>query len=120
MTASSVNAGGERESFWWYILVFDNYFMIVKGVMFSAFLCTLLPRPEKGHLRFLYVLLAMMWPLFSFLIQMFLVGCRCSRFGACLEPYEAQLPDWCFRRPFAWMPLCLYTCHTAEVSVFLL
>ena len=119
MTASSVNAGDERESFWWYILVFDNYFMIVKGVMFSAFFCTLLPRPEKGHLRFLYVLLAMMWPLFSFLIQMFWLGADALDSGHAWSLMKLNFPIGASAARSLGC-LSVSTCHTAEVSVFLL
>ena len=48
MTANSVNVGDGHQQFWWYTLVFDNYFMVVKGIMFSAFFYAFLPQPERG------------------------------------------------------------------------
>ena len=48
MTANVVNEGDGHQHFWWYTLVFDNYFMIVKGLMFSAFFYAFLPEPAKG------------------------------------------------------------------------
>eukprot|EP00438_Fugacium_kawagutii_P018358 Skav220714 [mRNA] locus=scaffold1850:53263:58042:- [translate_table: standard] len=48
MTANVVNKGGGHQDFWWFTLVFDNYFMIVKGIMFSAFFYAFLPEPRAG------------------------------------------------------------------------
>ena len=48
MTANVVNSGDGQQQFWWYTLVFDNYFMIVKGGMFSAFFYAFLPDPKRG------------------------------------------------------------------------
>lgn len=48
MTANVVNEGDGHQQFWWFTLVFDNYFMIVKGIMFSAFFYAFLPEPRAG------------------------------------------------------------------------
>ena len=48
MSANAVNAGDGRQQFWWHALVFDNYFMVVKGMMFAAFFYAFLPRPARG------------------------------------------------------------------------
>ena len=48
MTANVVNQGDGQQHFWWYTLIFDNYYMIVKGLMFSAFFYDFLPEPRAG------------------------------------------------------------------------
>ena len=68
--ANVVNKGEDRQDYWWYVLVFDNYFMIIKGGMFTLFFLKFLPKPEGGHKRFLFIMLAVMWPLCSFCIHL--------------------------------------------------
>lgn len=101
-----VNAGDGRQQFWWHALAFDNYFMVVKGMMFAAFFYAFLPRPARGHTKLVYMLLAFMWPLFSFVLAR---DGLCRRLGQLMGPNEAQLPhrsvDSCVHMD-AGVPLC--------------
>eukprot|EP00439_Symbiodinium_sp_Y106_P047239 s1057_g6.t1 len=58
-------------------------------MMFAAFFYAFLPRPARGHTKLVYMLLAFMWPLFSFVLAR---DGLCRRLGQLMGPNEAQLP----------------------------
>ncbi|CAK8987648.1 Lipase_3 domain-containing protein [Durusdinium trenchii] len=118
MTANVVNEGDGHQHFWWYTLVFDNYFMIVKGLMFSAFFYAFLPEPAKGHRKWLYWLLAIMWPLFSFLIHMLWLAVNTVGSDDAWGLMKLNFPVGASAAVFAWMPLCLYGQYSREERFF--
>ena len=103
MLANVVNNGEDRQHFWWYALVFDNYFMILKGGMFTLFFLTFLPIPEGGHKNLLFFMLAMMWPLCSFGIHLLWLGFEIQSWGV----LKLNFPLGASTAVIAWMPMCL-------------
>ena len=101
--ANLVNKGEDRQDYWWFVLFFDNYFMIVKGTMFTAFFYEFLPKPLRGRKRWTFLLLAVMWPLFSFLIHMLWLAMGTTTWGT----MKLNFPVGASAAVFAWMPICI-------------
>jgi len=121
MTANVVNGGGEHQHFWWHALVFDNYFMVVKGIMFSAFFYAFLPQPDQGHRTRIYGLLAVMWPLFSFLLHLLWLGTdSVDDSGSTWGLMKLNFPIGASVAVFSWMPLCLYAQYSRNERYFAL